>query len=171
MKTTLLVTLIIASIQFTGYSQDSKTNGSPAIEAASTPAPAGGRFKDSGKGVIDDTKTELMWTKCANPAGRGLGWDEALDYIKSMNTGSVTNFGYTDWRLPTVDELIGLFVVDQKQSVIPFTDIQGGWCWSSTTMDRDGSKWFKLVGVGSGTVWSTDQPKIGLLWPVRSGRR
>ena len=38
MKTTSLVTLLIASVQFTGYAQESKTNGSPAKEAVSTPA-------------------------------------------------------------------------------------------------------------------------------------
>jgi hypothetical protein len=172
MKTTLLVVLIVFSLQFTAYAQTAKTNGSPAQQKASTPAADGVRFKDSGKGTVKDTKTGLIWTKDANPAGKGLNWDDASDYIKAMNKGNVKNFGYTDWRLATEDELKALFDLGPKPGVNPFTNIQRGWCWSSTTTEEKGSTWFNLVGVGGGTVMGTDlTSSIGLVWPVRSGRR
>jgi len=159
MKCILLIALIITSILFKGYSQDTKTNGS--VE----------RFRDSGKGTIEDTKMKLAWTRNANPSGKVLNWDEASDYLKAMNSGSVSNFGYTDWRLATKDELKGLFDVGQNPDVNPFTNIQNGWCWSSSTTNLNGGTWFILVGIGGGTSRMTDlKSSEGLVWPVRELR-
>jgi hypothetical protein len=39
----------------------------------------------------------LVWSKDANPAGTAKTWQQALDYVKTLN--SQKYLGYTDWRL------------------------------------------------------------------------
>lgn len=66
------------------------------------------RFKDNRDGTVTDSKTGLMWTKNANLPGDTLTFNEALNYIEGMNEGKYPNFGYTNWRLPTIGELRSL---------------------------------------------------------------
>lgn len=47
-----------------------------------------------------DQKTGLMWAKNGNIAGKQMNWDEAMDWVSKLNYG-----GYSDWRLPTKEEL------------------------------------------------------------------
>jgi len=66
------------------------------------------RFKDNRDGTVIDNKTGLMWTKDANLAGDTMLFHQALNYVEEMNEGKYPNFGYTDWRLPTLSELRSL---------------------------------------------------------------
>ena len=63
---------------------------------------ADGRYIDLGNGVINDTKTGLMWTQKDSyvDLGKSLSWNESNDYVKELTSG-----GYNDWRLPTIAEL------------------------------------------------------------------
>ena len=63
---------------------------------------ADGRYIDLGNGVINDTKTGLMWTQKDSyvDLGKSLSWNESNDYVKELSSG-----GYNDWRLPTIAEL------------------------------------------------------------------
>ncbi len=68
------------------------------------------RFDVHSDGTVSDRSTGLVWTLNADLYGAtdpwaGLSWREALSYIERMNRGEVENFGHTDWRLPTSDEL------------------------------------------------------------------
>ncbi|KJU86149.1 protein containing DUF1566 [Candidatus Magnetobacterium bavaricum] len=67
------------------------------------------RFYDNGDNTITDTSTGLMWTKDANLPQQIKSWQEALDFVASMNTDSGT-YGYKDWRLPGKDEFESLVV-------------------------------------------------------------
>ena len=66
------------------------------------------RFIDEGNGAVIDSKTGLMWTKDANFFQGTLLFHQALRCIDQMNSGEYSNFGYTDWRLPTLEELRSL---------------------------------------------------------------
>ena len=70
--------------------------------------PATTRFNNNGNGTVTDTETGLMWTKSADLFGDTLLYHQALDYIAGMNGGQYTNFGYSDWRLPSLSELRSL---------------------------------------------------------------
>jgi len=61
-----------------------------------------GRYVDLGKGVVMDTKTELMWTQKDSyvDLGHSLDWNESNAYVNALTSG-----GFSDWRLPTVSEL------------------------------------------------------------------
>ncbi len=70
------------------------------------------KFKDNEDGTVTDPDTDLMWTRNANlPADQMLFYD-AINYLEAMNRGDVPNFGYTDWRLPELEEL---------QSIVDYT--------------------------------------------------
>jgi hypothetical protein len=65
-----------------------------------------GEFTAYDDGTVLDTKTNLMWA--ARDNGIPLSWPKAKDYSGSYHGG-----GYTDWRLPTPDELKGLYDKDK----------------------------------------------------------
>jgi hypothetical protein len=61
-----------------------------------------GRFVANDNGTVLDTKTKLMWADKDN--GKTVKWVDANSYCESYRGG-----GYTDWRMPTVDELVSLY--------------------------------------------------------------
>lgn len=60
-----------------------------------------GRFIAYDNGTVLDTKTNLMWADQDN--GKDIDWKTAKSYCENYSGG-----GYTDWRMPTQDELAGL---------------------------------------------------------------
>ena len=62
------------------------------------------RFTDNSDGTVTDNLTGLMWAKDANLAGL-KPWQEALDYVAEMNSGSGT-YGYTDGSLRNGREVV-----------------------------------------------------------------
>ena len=60
------------------------------------------RFRTLEGGVVLDTKTNLMWA--AEDNGKDIDWQDAKYYCINYQGG-----GYTDWRLPTQDELAELY--------------------------------------------------------------
>ncbi len=75
-----------------------------------------------------DPETKLMWAKQDN--GSDVNWSQATDYCANFRL-----WGYSNWRLPSLDELSGIY--DKTQNVNGW-HIKGGiklsaCCpWSST---------------------------------------
>jgi hypothetical protein len=61
-----------------------------------------GRFIAYENGTVLDTRTNLMWASKDN--GSNISWQDAKSYCENYRGG-----GYTDWRMPTQDELAGLY--------------------------------------------------------------
>lgn len=61
-----------------------------------------GRFIANKNGTVLDTKTNLMWA--AKDNGGDINWEDAQSYCENYRGG-----GYTDWRMPTQDELAELY--------------------------------------------------------------
>jgi hypothetical protein len=61
-----------------------------------------GRFIAYDNGTVLDTRTNLMWAILDN--GNDINWRDANQYCDNYRGG-----GYTDWRMPTQDELAGLY--------------------------------------------------------------
>jgi len=61
-----------------------------------------GRFIAYNNGTVLDTRTNLMWA--AKDNGSGINWENAKVYCENYRGG-----GYSDWRMPTQDELAGLY--------------------------------------------------------------
>jgi uncharacterized membrane protein YhaH (DUF805 family)/uncharacterized RDD family membrane protein YckC len=61
-----------------------------------------GRFIAYDNGTVVDTITDLMWAVKDN--GNEINWANAKSYCENYRGG-----GYADWRMPTQDELAGLY--------------------------------------------------------------
>ena len=66
------------------------------------------RFVDNKNGTVTDTKTGLMWAEKDN--GSKINWYDAKKYCESYRGG-----GYSDWRMPTMSELSGLYDAERWQ--------------------------------------------------------
>lgn len=71
-----------------------------------------GRFIAYDNGTVLDTKTNLMWA--AKDNGNDVNWANARSYCESYRGG-----GYTDWRMPTQDELSELYDKSKKYLLPP----------------------------------------------------
>lgn len=94
-----------------------------------------GRFIAFDNGTVLDTRTKLMWV--ARDNGSDINWRNAKSYCENYRGG-----GYTDWRMPTQDELAGLYdeskprpgACQQRFNIHVATsliDITCHWVWSS----------------------------------------
>jgi hypothetical protein len=61
-------------------------------------------FVDNGDGTITDKATGLMWQKSGS--SRARTWKRAQKYVEGLNNDLFA--GYSDWRLPTIEELASL---------------------------------------------------------------
>jgi hypothetical protein len=66
------------------------------------------RFIASENGTVLDTRTKLMWATKDN--GEAINWASANAYCGDYRAG-----GFTNWRLPTLTELEGLYDEDVTQ--------------------------------------------------------
>jgi len=122
-----------------------------------------GRFIAYENGPVLDTKTGLLWA--AKDDGKGMDEQDAKAYFENYRGG-----GYTDWRMPTVDELEAIYdhrsQNKQGYHVTKLIDITGEWVWCSEGSDsvtifnfKDGSRALAFFeGPGSGTWYSTAEP-------------
>lgn len=130
-----------------------------------------GRFIAYEDGTVLDTRTNLMWA--AKDNGRNINWANAKSYCRNYRGG-----GYTDWRMPTQDELAGLYdssktyKATQSNSPVHLTElIQLSACcpWGSETRGSDAA----VFTFGSGG-WYFGHQSIGSYdrraLPVRSGK-
>jgi hypothetical protein len=93
-------------------------------------------FMDNDNGTVSDTSTGLIWQQDTARDGQGnydpMTWEEALAYCESRTLG-----GHTDWRLPTIKELLSL--VDYTRynpamiNTTYFLNTVSSYYWSSTT--------------------------------------
>ncbi|NTV27271.1 MAG: DUF1566 domain-containing protein [Methanothrix sp.] len=138
------------------------------------------RFTDNGDDTMTDNLTGLMWTKngkAPGPTTCGPGtlksWQDALNYVRCLNTTENGYLGYTDWRLPNVNELESL--VNAEQSNIGlwlrsqgFTYVYSDSYWSSTSLA--GYEGYALtVFLQSGEFGTALKSNAIYVWPVRAG--
>jgi len=86
-------------------------------------------FKDNGD-TITDRATGLMWQKSGS--SDYMNYEKAKAYIEELNSKKFA--GYSDWRLPTVDELKSLLTPETQSNglyINPIFDKNQSWCWSS----------------------------------------
>ena len=121
---------------------------------------------------MTDNLTGLMWTKDANLPNGQMTWYEAIDYVNQL-----TLSGYSDWRLPNINELFSLFNAEGAY-ISEWLNSEGFYnvqflpsYWSSTTLAEDTSSAWQ-VDMGYGFVlryFKNDYYKY-LVWPVRDGQ-
>jgi hypothetical protein len=122
---------------------------------------------------VQDNLTSLMWAKNANLYGSMSTWQQALDYIEGLNSGTGL-CGFHDWRLPNRVELSSLLDYSHWNKTIltpnPFTNIIPGEYWSSTSASYQyGPDAAWDVRLDTGDVFtSVKKLANAYLWPVRS---
>ena len=75
-------------------------------------------------GTVLDTRTNLMWA--AKDNGSDINWANAKSYCENYRGD-----GYTDWRMPTQNELSGLYASGAHKNEVKIT----GWIWVSEGAD------------------------------------
>jgi hypothetical protein len=114
------------------------------------------RFSDNGDGTITDNLTGLMWTRNANLPNGPMDWYQAIDYCNNLTLG-----GYSDWRLPNVNEQESIINANEANSATwlnsqGFTNVQADYYWSSSTNSYyPDDAWF--VAMWSGYVVRSGQ--------------
>ncbi len=92
------------------------------------------RFQAESDAVVKDLLTGLHWTRCADLAPGLVSWEEAFQIIEKMNGKNWG--GFSDWRLPGINELESLVDCSQHSPALPpdhtFGEVQEFY-WSSTT--------------------------------------
>ena len=87
------------------------------------------KYVDNGNGTVTDTSSSLIWQQATAP--NTYNWDQAISYCESLSFA-----GYTDWRLPTLNELNTLVDSTQTPPTINhmfFPGTVSSVYWSSTT--------------------------------------
>jgi len=116
-----------------------------------------GRFVAFNDGTVLDTKTNLLWA--AKDNGKSINWTDARFYCENYKGG-----GYKDWRMPTRDELLGIYndliwnnghhltklitltesypwaseSKGKEAAYVSFDYSQPSWCWSSMSYKSRG---------------------------------
>jgi hypothetical protein len=127
-----------------------------------------GRFIAYDNGTVLDTKTSLMWASKDNESD--LNWADGNSYCSNYRAG-----GYTDWRMPTHNELAGLYDIGKRYkatqrsyNVFLTKLIQLSTCcpWALKTQDSTASHF----SLSSGQERSDSQTgaDFGRTLPVRS---
>ena len=79
----------------------------------------------NGDEIVKDLTTNLYWQKSYRLEVR---WQEALEYCENLEYG-----GYSDWRMPNINELRSLVNYEKVDPVSDFPDMLSDWFMSSTT--------------------------------------
>ncbi len=93
-------------------------------------------FVDNGDGTVTDRATGLMWQKDGSPDG--MTWANAKEYVNTLNRKRFA--GYSDWRLPTVEELASLMKSSRSKGnlyIDPVFSEKQEYCWGADTFGPD----------------------------------
>jgi uncharacterized protein YceK len=99
-------------------------------------------------GTVLDTRTNLMWA--AKDNGSDINWANAKSYCENYRGG-----GYTDWRMPTQDELAGLYDAAKTYKsdcgydvhLTELIHLTCGATWASETRDSSAAYFYFSSGV------------------------
>ena len=118
-------------------------------------------------GCVTDNLTGLMWMGA--PDKLLYTWTNALTSVNSL-----TLCGFSDWRLPNINELKSLVnneAVNQDTflNTQGFSGVQSYYYWSSSTYVANTTiAW--VIYMGDGVLVANDKSLSHYVWPVRAGR-
>lgn len=151
---------------------EEETDSSSAAKATSY---EGKRYMDNGDGTVLDKNTDLVWLKDANISKSGMPLPVAKQFIQEMNEGRRDNFGFSDWRMPTIKEMETL--VDRTRfypallADHPFVNVQNSFYWSSSeTNDIVSNAWIADLASGNIVLDYVSYCNFRYLWPVRDNK-
>lgn len=123
------------------------------------------RFIAYDNGTVLDTKTNLIWASKDN--GADINWEDAKAYCDKYRRG-----GYTDWRMPTQDEMAGLFDSSvfgkDNYRLTPLITLTASCLWSSET--RRNAAFYFHFRMGARRLTHQSDSVNGRVLPVRSAQ-
>lgn len=126
------------------------------------------RFTVSGDCVMDNL-TGLMWTKNGNLPNGTRTWQQALDYANSLSL-----CGYSDWRLPNINELESLVNADAANPSVwlaaqGFNNVKNADYWTSSTFESGSKSLAFMYRLANTDKYLASMGKSSFLyvWPVR----
>jgi hypothetical protein len=133
-----------------------------------------GRFIAYDNGTVLDTKTKLMWT--AKDNGSDIKWQDAKFYCENYRGGD-----YKDWRMPTLDELEGLYDASKPRPAAcyggnsihvatEFIDITCFYSWTSETSQTTAESAIFDFGPGIRSAFASQLTRFSRALPVRYGK-
>lgn len=124
----------------------SLTEEKPALMPSNDP-----RFLDNKDGTVTDLKKKLMWKKIDIYQEKKIwiNWDESQTYLGKFNKEAFA--GYSDWRLPTREELESLYEEDKN---VPWK-----YYWTENVIHID-----PIFGYSSCCFWSSEVYKEKYAW-------
>lgn len=122
-------------------------------------------YTDNSNGTVTDNITGLIWQQSDDDTTRN--WSDAVEYCDNLSLGSTGG-----WRLPTVDELDGILILEVDKDEPTINTVFSGTellkYWTSTTHAViSGSAW--VVEFKVGTVNYEDKTNSHYTRCVRSG--
>ncbi len=115
--------------------------------------------------VVIDHATGLMWHHSGS--GENMEWEDAKKWVRKLNNRGYP--GYSDWRLPTVEEAASLLESGESNGlhIDPVFSYSQEWIW---TGDVYGTKGAWGVYFGSDLVFWVNFDSKFYVRPVRSGK-
>jgi hypothetical protein len=108
-----------------------------------------------------DPATGMTWTTEDN--GSDVNWNQAITYCANLRLG-----GYSDWRLPTIDELQGIYDVNAgNQHVKGNLKLSSKYFWSSSQSPASGKAWFFFFSNGKRYSFRSSDSKLDRALCVR----
>jgi hypothetical protein len=106
--------------------------------------------RDSKTSIVSDSYSGLMWQDNMEAETKTLNWEKAIDYCENMTLG-----GYSDWRLPNINELLTIVDYTSKETYMNkhFMYFKTNYYWSSTVYNGT-YPWFVYFDSGSSNYYN-----------------
>ena len=108
------------------------------------------KIRRHGKVLVRDHATGLIWQQSGS-SEYIKGLKKAKAYVRELNWAAYA--GYTDWRLPTLEEAMSLMERTEKNGdlyIDPDFDKKQRWIWTcDTVQDREARAWVVSFSYGS----------------------
>jgi hypothetical protein len=110
--------------------------------------PESPRFRVDGDTVLDRT-TGLLWSR-ENVSGGSMNWKAAQEACKKLQLG-----GHSDWRLPTIRELLTLVDYERHDPAIDTEAFkcESAYYWTSTPTASSPGDYAWVVGFSYGNAY------------------
>ena len=115
--------------------------------------------------TVHDARTGLIWSRATLPGGR-RNWKDAQKAAAACTLG-----GFSDWRLPTVQELLSIVDYERTEPAIdPVFECEDSWYWTSTPLASSPSDCSWIVDFSYGGSHWYYQGNEGFVRAVRPGQ-
>ena len=117
--------------------------------------------ESQGTAVVIDYATGLMWQQSGS--SDPMSWSGAHEYVSELNQRQYA--GFSDWRLPTVNELTSLMEAEKTSARLyraPMFATTQLWCWSADLSDSANTAWYVSFSSGGIQQHGTENPVFAL---------